>query len=52
MVNPHLSLTEAGDDQSDEEGGPSAAPDPPANPDDEFNFENYDDEEPSKLVFH
>lgn len=43
-------LTEAGDDQSDEEDSPSAAPDPPTNPEDEFNFENYDEEEPSMLL--
>ncbi|XP_026726473.1 periodic tryptophan protein 1 homolog [Trichoplusia ni] len=41
-----LKLTEAGDDQSDEEGEENVAPsEPPADPNDEFNFENYDQED-------
>ncbi|KOB68169.1 Wd-repeat protein [Operophtera brumata] len=43
-----LHLTEQGDDESGEEGEASAsAPrDPPADPNDEFNFANYDEEGP------
>lgn len=45
-------LTEAGDDQSDEEGEENVAPsEPPADPNDEFNFENYDQEDNSKFPF-
>lgn len=41
-----LRIAEAGDDESDEEGEASAAPrDPPADPNDEFNFEKYDEED-------
>ncbi|CAB3245398.1 unnamed protein product [Arctia plantaginis] len=40
-----LRLTEAGDDVSDEEGEAAAAPSAPVNPNDEFNFENYDEED-------
>ncbi|CAH2099508.1 unnamed protein product [Euphydryas editha] len=46
-----LRLTEAGDDQSDEEAeNTEAARDPPADPNDEFDFENYDQEESSDPV--
>lgn len=40
-------ITEQGDDQSDEEGETETA-EPPANPNDEFNFEQYDEEDSSK----
>ncbi|KAL0895364.1 hypothetical protein ABMA27_011497 [Loxostege sticticalis] len=46
-----LRLTEAGDDVSDEEGEDSSRPpDPPANPNDEFDFENYDVEDTSNPI--
>lgn len=41
-------IAEDGDDQSDEEGEGAPA-DPPANPNDEFNFEKYDEEDQSKI---
>ncbi|XP_026485055.2 periodic tryptophan protein 1 homolog [Vanessa tameamea] len=46
-----LRLTEDGDDQSDEEAeNAEQVRDPPADPNDEFNFENYDQEEGSDPV--
>ncbi|XP_050350162.1 periodic tryptophan protein 1 homolog [Nymphalis io] len=46
-----LRLTEEGDDQSDDEAdNAETARDPPADPNDEFNFENYDEEEASDPV--
>lgn len=57
ILYPYLSnlrLTEAGDDVSDDEGedNANAPPDPPANPNDEFDFENYDKDDTSKLSAH
>ena len=44
-------IAEAGEDESDEEGEASAAPrDPLADPNDEFNFEKYDEEDNSKYL--
>ncbi|KAI5635823.1 hypothetical protein NE865_11425 [Phthorimaea operculella] len=42
-----LRLTALGEDESDEDGeeGAESTRPPPANPDDEFNFENYDQED-------
>ncbi|CAH0722942.1 unnamed protein product, partial [Brenthis ino] len=46
-----LRITEAGDDQSDEDHENAEAPsDPPADPNDEFNFENYDQEDSTNPV--
>ncbi|XP_047535473.1 periodic tryptophan protein 1 homolog [Vanessa atalanta] len=46
-----LRLTEDGDDQSDDEAeNAEQVRDPPADPNDEFNFENYDQEEGSDPV--
>ncbi|KAJ0181424.1 hypothetical protein K1T71_003509 [Dendrolimus kikuchii] len=42
-----LRVTERGEDESDEEGANGAA-DPPEDPNDEFNFEKYDEEDNSK----
>lgn len=44
-----LRVTEQGEDESDEEGA-SSAPEPPANPNDEFNFEKYDEEDDSNPI--
>lgn len=48
-----LSLTEQGDDESDEDGGEgSSAPrEPPADPNDEFNFANYDEEDTNSMTY-
>ncbi|KAH9634468.1 hypothetical protein HF086_008302, partial [Spodoptera exigua] len=44
-----LRIAEAGEDESDEEGESSSAPrEPPADPNDEFNFEKYDEEDNNK----
>ncbi|XP_068628753.1 periodic tryptophan protein 1 homolog [Battus philenor] len=40
-----LRLTEQGEDESDEEGETSEIRDQPVNPNDEFNFEQYDEED-------
>ncbi|RVE52054.1 hypothetical protein evm_003332 [Chilo suppressalis] len=47
-----LRITEAGEDVSDEdeEAGASAPREPPSNPDDEFDFENYDTEDTSNPI--
>lgn len=43
------SLTEAGDDQSGEEDeAAQSIREPPANPNDEFDFEHYDQEDSSE----
>lgn len=48
-----LSLTEQADDESSEDGeeGSTAPRDPPADPNDEFNFANYDEEDTNSMIF-
>ncbi|XP_045760728.1 periodic tryptophan protein 1 homolog [Maniola jurtina] len=51
QTEDELRITEQGDDQSDEEGeSVSNARPPPADPNDEFNFENYDQEESNNPI--